>query len=56
MAKCANQVARCYAVNRRNPNPVQLHLCCFDKEMKKEISRVDGSEKWDVSYFITLVA
>lgn len=49
MAKCANQVARSYSINRRCPNPVQLHLCSFKGVMKEEISKTDGYEKWDVS-------
>lgn len=49
LIKCGNQVTRCYSVNRRSLNPIQLHFCNFTGKIETEIGKNNGYKKWDVS-------
>ncbi|XKL66190.1 hypothetical protein PGB90_009610 [Kerria lacca] len=50
LIKCGNQVTRCYSVNRRSLNPIQLHFCNFTGKIETEIGKNNGYKKWDI-YF-----
>lgn len=49
--KVIKQILRCYSINRRSETPLQFHITSFGEKSKNDISRHNGYENWDVSYF-----
>lgn len=50
IGKCVNQLLRCYSANRRCANPVQMYVVNFGGASRKEISKHNGYEHWDVNF------
>lgn len=48
LSKCSNQILRCYGVNRRMNNPMQLYFCSYEGKIKEIMNKHNGSESWDV--------
>lgn len=48
--KCINQFSHCYAINRRCPNPLQLHVANFTGKAKDTIQKNNGYNNWDVNF------
>ncbi|UYV74819.1 TRMT10A, partial [Cordylochernes scorpioides] len=47
LMKAVKQVSRCYSLNRRVTNPVQLYITSYEKQTEKILS-INGSKNWDV--------
>lgn len=50
LCKCSNQILRCYGLNRRMINPMQLYFCSFEGKIKEMMAKHNGSEYWDIKY------
>uniref|UniRef100_A0A2S2P6U2 tRNA (guanine(9)-N(1))-methyltransferase n=1 Tax=Schizaphis graminum TaxID=13262 RepID=A0A2S2P6U2_SCHGA len=50
LCKCSNQILRCYSLNRRMDNPMQLHICSYEGKIKEIMAKHNGSEFWDLKY------
>ncbi|XP_060833544.1 tRNA methyltransferase 10 homolog A [Rhopalosiphum padi] len=50
LCKCSNQILRCYGLNRRMDNPMQLHICSYEGKIKEIMAKHNGSEFWDLKY------
>lgn len=48
LCKCSNQVLRCYGLNRRMENPMQLYFCSYEGKIKETMDKHNGSQLWDV--------
>ncbi|XP_025201508.1 tRNA methyltransferase 10 homolog A [Melanaphis sacchari] len=50
LCKCSNQILRCYGLNRRMDNPMQLYICSYEGKIKEIMAKHNGSEFWDIKY------
>ncbi|KAL5234816.1 hypothetical protein ACI65C_002226 [Semiaphis heraclei] len=50
LCKCSNQILRCYGLNRRMDNPMQLYFCSYEGKIKEIMAKHNGSESWDIKY------
>lgn len=50
--KVMKQILRCYSINRRSQTPLQFHITSFGEKSKRDMSRNNGYENWDVSCII----
>ncbi|VVC32922.1 tRNA methyltransferase TRMD/TRM10-type domain,tRNA methyltransferase TRM10-type domain [Cinara cedri] len=50
LCKCSSQILRCYSVNRRMENPMQLYICSYEGKIKETMAKHNGSEFWDIKY------
>ncbi|XP_050543459.1 tRNA methyltransferase 10 homolog A [Daktulosphaira vitifoliae] len=50
LCKCSNQILRCYGLNRRMKNPMQLYFCSFEGKVKETMLKHNGYEYWDINY------
>ncbi|XP_050434569.1 tRNA methyltransferase 10 homolog A [Adelges cooleyi] len=50
LCKCSNQLLRCYGINRRMENPMQLYFCSFEGKIKETMAKHNGFEFWDINY------
>jgi len=50
LCKCSSQILRCYGVNRRMENPMQLYFCSYEGKIKETMAKHNGSEFWDIKY------
>ncbi|KAK7788427.1 hypothetical protein R5R35_012847 [Gryllus longicercus] len=50
LSKCVKQILRCYSLNRRAKNPMQLHVTSFSGKSKEEMSKNTGYENWDLFF------
>lgn len=49
LGKCVKQMMRCYTLNRRTENPMQLYFTSFNGKSEQEMSKNNGYNNWDVS-------
>lgn len=54
LCKCSSQLLRCYGLNRRMENPMQLYFCSYEGKTKEFMARHNGSEFWDVRMIATV--
>uniref|UniRef100_A0A2S2R4G6 tRNA (guanine(9)-N(1))-methyltransferase n=1 Tax=Sipha flava TaxID=143950 RepID=A0A2S2R4G6_9HEMI len=52
LIKCSNQILRCYGLNRRLKNPLQLYFCSYEGKIKETMAKHNGSEYWDINYIV----
>ncbi|XP_027853931.2 tRNA methyltransferase 10 homolog A [Aphis gossypii] len=50
LCKCSNQILRCYGLNRRMDNPMQLYICSYEGKIRETMAKHNGSEFWDIKY------
>ncbi|NP_001280413.1 uncharacterized protein LOC100164020 [Acyrthosiphon pisum] len=50
LCKCSNQLLKCYCVNRRMDNPMQLYVSSYKGKTKEIMAKYKGSEFWDIKY------
>ncbi|KRY83142.1 tRNA methyltransferase 10 -like protein A [Trichinella pseudospiralis] len=48
LCKALNQLAQCYAVNRRAKNPLQFHVVNFRGTSRVNFNNIPGNNNWDV--------
>lgn len=48
IGKCVKQMMRCYTLNRRTENPLQLYFSSFNGKSEQEMSKNNGYLNWDV--------
>ncbi|OUC40159.1 putative tRNA (guanine-N(1)-)-methyltransferase [Trichinella nativa] len=48
LCKALNQLAQCYAVNRRARNPLQFHVVNFRGISRVNFDNIPGNNNWDV--------
>ncbi|KAG1659910.1 tRNA methyltransferase 10 A [Nymphon striatum] len=49
-SKLFKQIQRCYAINRREENPVQFYLTSHEKEVLDKMKNVNGYQNWDINF------
>ncbi|KAK3907952.1 tRNA methyltransferase 10-like protein A [Frankliniella fusca] len=50
LGKCVKQLMRCYTLNRRAANPMQLYFTSFNGKSQQEMSKNNGYSNWDVHF------
>ncbi|XP_026277115.1 tRNA methyltransferase 10 homolog A [Frankliniella occidentalis] len=50
LGKCVKQLMRCYTLNRRAANPMQLYFTSFNGKSEQEMSKNNGYSNWDVHF------
>lgn len=50
LGKCVKQMMRCYTLNRRTENPMQLYFTSFNGKSEQEMSKNNGYINWDVHF------
>lgn len=50
LGKCVKQLMRCYTLNRRVANPMQLYFTSFNGKSEQEMSKNNGYSNWDVHF------
>jgi len=48
LGKSLKQVMKCYSINRRLENPLQMHLASFQGRVADEMRKHQGYENWDL--------
>jgi len=50
MGKALKQIMKCYSINRRLPNPLQLHMTSFEGRVQQDMEKNDGYQNWDLNF------
>ncbi|XP_034247642.1 tRNA methyltransferase 10 homolog A isoform X2 [Thrips palmi] len=50
IGKCVKQMMRCYTLNRRTENPMQLYFTSFNGKSEQEMNKNNGYMNWDVHF------
>jgi len=50
LGKTLKQIMKCYSLNRRLANPLQLHMTSFTGRAREEMAKNQGFENWDMNF------
>ena len=50
LGKTLKQIMKCYSLNRRLANPLQLHLTSLTGRARQEMAKNQGFENWDMNF------
>ena len=50
LGKTLKQVMKCYSLNRRMENPMQLYMTSFTGRVEEDMSKNEGFKNWDMNF------
>jgi len=50
LGKTLKQVMKCYSLNRRRENPMQLYMTSFTGRVEEDMSKNEGFKNWDMNF------
>ena len=50
LGKTLKQVMKCYSLNRRMENPMQLYMTSFAGRVEEDMSKNEGFKNWDMNF------
>jgi tRNA (guanine9-N1)-methyltransferase len=50
LGKTLKQIMKCYSLNRRQENPLQLYMTSFEGRSREDMAKNQGFENWDMNY------
>merc|ERR1712013_854045 len=50
LGKTLKQVMKCYSLNRRMENPMQLYMTSFTGRVEEDMSKNEGLKNWDMNF------